>query len=157
MTPKHLLMAAPVAFIVLGAGAANAGESIDEAGAIVCVVDKWDEKEVEKGHKLADYAGRCVKVSNLAGGDKVLEECAGKYEYLPDASWTGSGSCTRTHPGGDKTFDTWEEKSGMTAYPYKVTGGTGKFEGASGGGTYFHEQLTDTLSAGTYNGKVMVP
>jgi hypothetical protein len=157
MNLKHNFVVVAVALVAAGAGSAKAGETIDEAGAIVCVVDKWDEKEAEKGHKLVDYAGRCVKVSNLAGGDKVLEECAGKYEYMPDESWKGLGSCTRIHPGGDKTFDTWEEKSGMKAYPYKVTGGTGKFEGASGGGTYFHESLTDTLSAGAYNGKVMVP
>ncbi len=157
MNLKHNFMVVAVALVAAGAGTAKAGEAIDEAGAIVCVVDKWDEKEVEKAHKLVDYAGRCVKVSNLAGGDKVLEECAGKYEYMPDESWKGSGSCTRIHPGGDKTFDTWEENSQLKAYPYKVTGGTGKFEGASGGGTYFHESLTDTLSAGTYNGKVMVP
>ena len=26
------------------------------------MTDKWDEKEVEKGHKLVDYAGRCVAI-----------------------------------------------------------------------------------------------
>lgn len=156
MNAKQLILAVPAALLMLG-GAADAGQTIDEAGAIVCVNDKWDEQEVDKGHKLVDYAGRCVKVSNLAGGEKVLEACVGKYEYLPDESWKSSGSCTRVHPGGDTTLVTWEERSGLTAYPYKVTGGTGKYQDASGGGTYFHEVLTDTLSAGTYNGKVVVP
>ena len=30
---------------------------------------------------------------------------------------------------------------------YKITGGTGKYQGASGGGTYLYENLTDTLAA----------
>ena len=29
--------------------------------------------------------------------------------------------------------------------------------GASGGGTYFYESLTDTLAGGTYNGKLVLP
>ena len=37
---------------------------------------------------------------------------------------------------------------------YKITGGTGKYEGASGGGTYDLEELTDTLLGGTYKGQL---
>lgn len=40
---------------------------------------------------------------------------------------------------------------------WKYTGGTGKYEGASGGGTYFYESLTDTLAGGTYKGKLVLP
>jgi hypothetical protein len=75
MTLKHMFIAVPAALLILGVGAANAGQSIDEAGVTVCVNDKWDEKEVEKGHKLVDYAGRCVKVPNDTGAEKVVEEC----------------------------------------------------------------------------------
>jgi hypothetical protein len=38
-----------------------------------------------------------------------------------------------------------------------TTGGTGKYEGTSGGGTYFYENLTDTLAGGTYKGKFELP
>jgi hypothetical protein len=154
MTPKQLLMAVPLAFIVFGAGAVHAA---DRTGVIVCVNDKWEEKEIAKDQKVVDYAGRCVKVPSDAGGEKVMEDCAGKYEYMPDKSWKSAGACTSTYPGGDKTFETWEEGSHLTAYPYKITGGTGKYEGASGGGTYFYENLTDTLAAGTYQGSVVTP
>jgi hypothetical protein len=65
--------------------------------------------------------------------------------------------CTRTHKGGDKTFDTWEEGSQLKEYPYKITGGTGKYQGASGGGTYIYENLTETLSGGTYKGTMELP
>lgn len=33
----------------------------------------------------------------------------------------------------------------------------GKYQGASGGGTYFYENLADTFSGGTYNGTVQLP
>jgi hypothetical protein len=157
MTLKHLFVAVPAALFILGSGAANAGETINEAGVIVCVNDKWDEKEPEKGHKMVEYAGRCVNVPTDAAAEKVAEECVGNYEYMPDESWKGAGTCTRTHKGGDKTFDTWEEGSQLKEYPYKVTGGTGKYKGASGGGTYIYENVTDTLSGGTYKGQLVLP
>ena len=39
-------------------------------------------------------------------------------------------------------------------HPFKITGGTGKYGGARGGGTYFYESLTNTLSGGKYKGKI---
>ncbi len=157
MNRKTLLIALPAALFVLGSGAANAGQTITEAGAIACVNDKWDETEVDKGHKLVDYAGRCVDIPSDPAAEKFTEECIGKYEYMPDESWKGSGTCTRTHKGGDKTYDTWEEGSQLTEYPYKITGGSGKYQGASGGGTYIYENLTDTLAGGTYKGTLVLP
>jgi hypothetical protein len=47
---------------------ASAGETINDAGAIACINDKWDEKEVEKGHKLVDFAGRCVHIPDAPTG-----------------------------------------------------------------------------------------
>ena len=40
---------------------------------------------------------------------------------------------------------------------YKITGGTGKYEGASGGGTYTQETLTDTLSGVRYKATIELP
>src|SRR5262245_33622064 len=59
MTMKQLLIAVP-ALLVLSPVAAHAGETIEDAGALVCVTDKWDETEPEKGHKIANAAMRCV-------------------------------------------------------------------------------------------------
>jgi hypothetical protein len=42
-------------------------------------------------------------------------------------------------------------------YTYKNTGGTGKYEGAGGGGTYTMEELTDTLLGGRYKGTIELP
>ena len=62
MKNKQILVAVSAALFVLGNGGAIAGQTINEAGALACVTDKWDEKEVEKGHKLADFVGRCVAI-----------------------------------------------------------------------------------------------
>ena len=102
MNLKHVFVASTAAFLILGSGAANAGQTINDAGAIACVNDKWDVKEPEKGHKLVDYAGRCVNIPDDAAAPKSTGDCVGKYEYMPDESWKGSGTCTYTYKGGDK-------------------------------------------------------
>ena len=40
MNLKHLVVAVPAALIILGSGTANAGQTINEAGALACVTDK---------------------------------------------------------------------------------------------------------------------
>ena len=140
-----------------GTGAASAGQPINEAGALACVNDKWDEKEPEKGHKLVDFAGRCINVPNDPAAPKNAGDCVGNYEYMPDESWKGSGTCTYTFKGGDTVSDSWEEGSHLKDYIYKFTGGTGKYQGASGGGTYMYENITDTLAGGTFKGQLVLP
>ena len=156
MTIKKLLIAAPV-ILVLSLGTANAGQSVEEAGALVCVTDKWDEKELEKGHKLVDAALRCGVVPDDPALPKYAQDCAAKYEYMPGGSWKATGSCTNSYKGGDKSYETYEEGSHLKEYTYKKTGGTGKFEGVSGGGTYMYDGLTDTIFGGRYQGKLLLP
>lgn len=157
MILKQLLVTLAAALLLLGSGIAIAGKTIEEAGALTCVSDKWKESEPEKGHKLVEYAGRCVPIPNDPAAPKSTEDCVGTYEYLPDESWKSSGTCTESFIDGNKKFVKWEEGSHLKEYRYTVTGGTGKYEGASGGGTYMYENLTDTLSAGTFKGKVELP
>jgi hypothetical protein len=157
MNLKHLFVAAPAALLILGGGAASAGQTIDDVGALACVVDKWDEKEPENGHKLVDMKAGCVCITDTPAAPKYTEQCVGKYEFMPDETWKGSGSCINTYQGGGTTSITWEEGSHLKEYPYKYTGGTGKYEGASGSGTYTNENLTDTLTGGRYKGQLVLP
>ena len=76
---------------------------------------------------------------------------------MPDGSWKGSGTCTYKFKDGDTENDSWEEGSHLKEYIYKITGGTGKYQGATGGGTYMYENITDTLSGGTYKGQLVLP
>jgi hypothetical protein len=159
MNPMQLFVAVPAALFILGNGTANAGQTINDAGAMACVTDKWDEKEPEKGHKLVDAAMRCVLIPDDPAAPKVTEDCAGNYEYMPDGSWKGTGTCTDNYPGGDKISLTWEEGSHLkeSGYTYTKTSGTGKYQGVKGGGTYMYESLTDTLSGGRYKGQLVLP
>jgi len=157
MIYKHMLLTVPAALLILGNGEVSAGQTINEAATMACVNDKWDEKEVDKGHKLVDFAGRCINVPNDLAAPKSAGRCVGKYEYMPAESWKGSGTCTYTFKGGDTLSDSWEEGSHLKEYTYKYTGGTGKYAGASGGGTYMYENITDTLSGGTFKGQLVLP
>ena len=157
MNLKQLFVAMPTTLLILGSGVANAGQTIDDVGAMACATDKWDENEPEKGHKLVDFAGRCINVPTDPAAPKNAGDCVGNYEYMPDESWKGSGTCTYTFKGGDTVSDSWEEGSHLKEYIYKFTGGTGKYQGASGGGTYMYENITDTLAGGTFKGQLVLP
>jgi hypothetical protein len=61
---------------------------------------------------------------------KYTMVCVGKYEYMPDGSWTGAWTCTDTFKSGDTKIESWEEGSHLKEYKYKYTGGTGKYQGA---------------------------
>jgi hypothetical protein len=155
MTLKQFLIAA--ALLVVTQGPANAGQSIEESGVLVCVTDKWAETEPEKGHKLVDAAMRCGVVPDDPALEKYAQDCTGKYEYMPDGSWKSAGSCTNSFKSGDKSYETWQEGSHLKEYTYKKTGGTGKYAGASGGGTYMYEGVTDTVFGGRYKGQLILP
>jgi hypothetical protein len=154
MSLKYLFAA--TATVLLGLSNAIAGETIDQGGAIVCMNDKWDEKQVEKGHKLVDAVQRCAIIPSDSAQPKFIQDCVGKYEYMPDESWKGSGTCT-DNIGDEKRYESWEEGSHLKEYTWKITGGTGKYEGASGGGTYMYENLSDTIAGGMFKGQMIWP
>jgi hypothetical protein len=112
MNVKELFVAVPGALFILGSGVATAGEPIKDTGAMACVTDKWDVKEPEKGHKLVEAAMRCVLIPDDPAEPTISQDCAGNYEYLPDESWKGAGTCTDNYPDG-KINLTWEE--GLTS------------------------------------------
>ena len=154
---RKLPVVIPALLLTIGSGVANAGQTINVASAMACVNDKWNELEPEKGRRLVDYAGRCVIIPDASDAQKYVESCAGNYEYMPDGSWKGSGSCTATFKGGDTISLTWEEGSQLTESLYTYTGGTGKYEGAKGGGTYKTDELTTTLYGGRKKGNLELP
>jgi hypothetical protein len=157
MKRKQILFVVPAALFILCNGAASAGQTINESGALAQFVDKWNESEPNKGHKLADFAGRCVIIPDDPAVPKATCSCVGNYEYMPDGSWKGAGTCTDTYQGGDSTTYTWEEGSHLKEYKYTYTGGTGKYQGAGGEGTYTYNNLTDTLQGGRYQGRIVLP
>ena len=89
MNLMQLFLAVPAGLFTLGTGAANADQTVDIAGAIACVNDKWTESEPEKGHKLADLVPTMRPHPNDPAQPKYPQDCVGKYEYMPDKSWKG--------------------------------------------------------------------
>jgi hypothetical protein len=59
--------------------------------------------------------------------------------------------------GGDKIFDSFQEGSHLKEYTYQSTGGTGKYQGAAGTGTYNLDNLSDTLQGGRFKGTLLLP
>ena len=58
-----VFLAVPAAFIILGNSVAIAGETVDMAGAIACVNDKWTESELWPEHLvgLFQLLAACAK------------------------------------------------------------------------------------------------
>jgi hypothetical protein len=118
-------------------------------GKFAIVVDKWNPKEAE-GHTLVEYAGRGLGFPDDDTEPWVYGSYVGTYKFMPDGkTWTGAGTGTETFKGGDTrdtTTYTWEESSdNVYQNTYKYTGGTGKYEGTRGSGTY---SLYDNVSVG---------
>src|SRR5262245_56178530 len=89
-----------------------------------------------KGHTLVEYAGRGLSFPDDSTEPPSEGSYVGTYKLNPDGSWTGAGTGTETFKGGDTITYTWEEGSDLKEYTYKYTDGcTGKYKGASGGGT----------------------
>ena len=113
MNRKQLLFAVSAALLILGRrdGEMPARPST-KAGALACVTDKWDEKEVGEGPQAGRLRTvRCVDVPNDPAAPKYSQDCTGKYEYMPDGSWKAAGTCTDTFKSGDTKFEAWEEGS----------------------------------------------
>lgn len=151
--------AAAAALLLIAAGTANAAERIESSGYDACTTDVWDELELGEGHSVALYKSRCVTFSDDPRGPGHMSTgvCAGTFEFMPDETYKGSGFCTWTYRDGDKLFLKFWEGSDMEEGRYEWIGGTGRYVGATGGGTNTGEDLTDTLWAGRFEEVIELP
>ena len=149
MNMKYFFAAIAAALLLGAAGAANAQESIESSGYDGCVTDLWDVMELDEGHSVVLAKFRCVTFTDdpTSPVHYSTGDCTGTYEFMPDESWKSSGYCTWTFRDGDTAFLKFWEGSDMEVSRYDWVGGTGRYTGATGGGTYTTEQLTDTLTA----------
>ena len=135
----------------------------DSTGAEALVIDKWDRKAGEKGHTLVEYAGRGLSFPDDSTEPPSEGSYVGTYKLNPDGSWTGAGTGTEFFKGGDTTTYNWKEGSDLKAYTYEYTGGTGKYAGARGGGTYGLDEgvsrgyTPGTLQRRKYNDQMVLP
>src|SRR6476660_3383444 len=99
MNLMHIFVASTAAFLILGSGAAKAGQTINDVGAIACVNDKWDvslkRTQVDRLRGSMRKDPRRSHRTEVHGGLR-------RKKYMPDGSWKGNGTCTYTYKGGDK-------------------------------------------------------
>ena len=147
---KRLLIAA--ACLAAATAGTQAGETFD-AGGVGKGTNKSSVVMVREGHMLMNsistYTGyEAADAKSPMNG--MTGTCRGAIEFkIPSA--TGQGHCEFTDKSGDKQISTWVAtgvaKGGALTGTWTVVGGTGRYQNASGGGT-FHS-LTDR-KAGTF-------
>lgn len=147
------------ALVALASGAAGAGERIEETGREAFSTTVWEVLELGEGHSVALWRGHGVAYSDNPKSPLHLAtiDCAGSFEFMADGTAKDSGHCTYTTRDGDKLFDKWWQSPGMETSRYEWIGGTGKWAGATGGGTYTVTQLDGGLLSISYAGTVEVP
>jgi len=156
-----------LAFGIALVGDALAGEKYKSRTAYYNT--KWEQIEVgdQEGHVLAVGEGVGI-VTLLEDGipttDGAVERTAGLYDLnLKTGTLSARGYSTVTDRDGDKTFSVWEGK--MVGQPgkargegtFKYVGGTGKYQGIKGGGTWVSHRITPTQRYSDVQGEYELP
>ncbi len=147
MNPKQLFGIAASALLLLAAGAANAGEKLEGSSQEAFNTTLWDVLELDEGHSLAWWRGEGIAFEDDPSVPMHLmaADCIGTYEFMPDETYKVTGFCTYIDRDGDKTFLKWWDNSDMEEGRTEFIGGTGRYAGATGEGTYTGQKLSDTL------------
>jgi hypothetical protein len=119
--------------------------------------------------KVGDVEGHVIMISeqkqvyfNEITGDKWTSS---GYNIMDGnmktgAGWWLKGYGVSTYPNGDKSFRSYEGTpvgKGHWKGTWKVTGGTGKYKGATGGGTWDSKTLEQGISYSEVEGEIEYP
>ncbi|MCV6592617.1 MAG: hypothetical protein OIF48_06680 [Silicimonas sp.] len=123
-----------------GAGVLHAeGMSYDVSGA---TVGKAENQYIPLGdsHMYIDLNSKFTMPDNGTPVAGMTGNCMGAMQVTMGAGAQGNGMCIWTDGDGDSWFGPWNvvgmTPERATAGTWYVSGGTGKFAGASGGGTF---------------------
>jgi hypothetical protein len=133
----HGLVGASV-LLMFSADPAWAQQKIEEAGTDFAVRDN-QVSELEKGHIVVLVKTKGVTIMDDPSHplNMTAPDCTGIFEEFPDGKFKGNGYCAAADQDGHKLFSAWSESSETDPENrYQIAGGTGKFEGAKGEGTY---------------------
>jgi hypothetical protein len=139
---------------------AVAGEKVKLHG--TSVTTKWHQMEVgdEEGHVIAVSESKQVYF-NEETGEKLVRVGKNIMDInLKTGKGTYKGYGVMTSPNGDKRFTITEGKpvgKGLWKGTYTYTGGTGKFEGIKGGGTWNSSSLAPGISYLETEGEAEIP
>ena len=116
---------------------ANAGKSISWEGVQYYAGGQIQAIPMEDGHSviLAKWEGVHASKDPASPVHLIRLECAGAIDARRDGSFEANGYCMHTDRDGDKWVGKWWNNNKMPAARFDVFHGTGKYAGATGGGT----------------------
>jgi hypothetical protein len=148
MKTSHKLISVLFAVALLGAPAAaqQSAKSGSYKGKFAAHLPGGVEQiyELEKGHVFILGPFHGVFLNDVADGflDKTEVICPRALDIVGGLIITGHGYCTMTDRDGDKAFVAWEQgkdtSPGTGGGTLKWTGGTGKYSGLQGNGTFHY-------------------
>ena len=116
---------------------AIAGKSISWEGVQYYAGGQIQAISMEDGHSviLAKWEGVHASKDTTSPVHLIRLECAGAIDARRDGSFDANGYCMHTDRDGDKWVGKWWNNNKMPATRFDVFHGTGKYAGATGGGT----------------------
>ena len=148
----HLMACA----FAVGTVGAHAGETYN-AGGVAKGTNQTTIEVVSEGHMLMHTVSTYESLETTDANSPyngMTGKCWGAVEIkVPGAS--GAGNCAFVNAAGEKNFTAWTVKGlgkdGALVGTWAALGGTGKYQNASGGGTF--SSLTDR-SGGTFVNRI---
>lgn len=154
----YFALAISVVFIFAIPTIATAGDKIKSHGTSVSTKYEMMEVPDVDGHVIMIGEQKQVWFNEITG-----EKFSGTAYNIMEgniktgAGWWVKGYGVSTYPNGDKSFRSVEGKpvgKGHWKGTWKITGGTGKFEGATGGGTWDSKELEQGVNYNEVEGEV---
>lgn len=140
-----------IVILVFGTLPAFAGEAVKVKATGTSINTKWHEIDVgdTEGHVVAVFQNTQVWVSELSG-ERATAFSRGTMDlYKKSGQGTMRGYSIWTFENGDKRFSNYAGKivgKGQWQGTYTDIGGTGKFDGCSGEGTWKTQSLGPGIS-----------
>lgn len=128
-----------LAFVASAVAAHAGGTSYDISGT---TIGKADSSYVPLGetHMFVDIDSTYTLPQNGTPTAGMTGKCMGSMQIAFGAGASGSGTCIWSDANGDSWFGPWTvvgmTPEGMATGIWHASGGTGKFAGAAGGGTF---------------------
>jgi len=148
-------------FIVLDFAAAGEKHQIKSHGASYTTTVNQIEVGDEEGHIILIFENQAIYFNEISG-EKFADRGVGFMDINPNkpAEIYMTGHGIHTDKDGDKMIRSFKGKpvsKGQWKGVYTITGGTGKFEGVSGGGTFNSYMLTPKQNYVEVEGEIEMP
>jgi hypothetical protein len=148
---RFLVASAIVVGLLSTTGAATAGDPRESSGYAVGF-GEVTAAELPSGGSIGVFTGRETQVINDPSdpGHMATGKCYGVFEVSAEGAYSDRGNCVYTDRDGE-TFSIKFSTAPGAGGTHEYTGGTGKWEGVTGSGTYEVTDLGDGAYVTTYS------